>query len=990
MKSRVRWVIVYLMVLGLLMMSFVPGLAVPPFTHASEDAVGPMGLNTWTKTGPMWDTANEMAPQVIQILIDPSNPNIVYAGTNQGVYRSTDGGETWEPRNGGLGGYGDLVVSGIARHPTNPDILIIATWGYGLFRSTDAGRNWTRLTDPLATGTQATAALPPDFPEVRAGGYSYSWGMPEIPESAPGKPLAPGPNSLLRLRSEESSVDLQGLPRTLSWTPVRRVAINPSNANEIYACIDAGKGLYKSTDGGNSWSRVNLGPPAGVITASARTYVFAPSNPNTRYASFGSWATSGGFYRTTNGGSSWTEVGGSTITRTVIAVAIHPTSPNIVLAGTSGGGLYRSTDGGNSWSLISSGLADSIFFSVAFAPSNPNIAYAGGLEWVYRSTDGGATWTNADSSFPTVYIEGLAVHPNQPDTVLVGANFYPWGGVYKRTSSTAPFALKASGMNDTFVLRVEQDPNNSNILYAATWGGGAFISTNGGNTWSLLGGVPYIYDIEATRGTTCTIIYAATFYSDYGVLKRYIDGTSPWVEVSWGYDSDISFDIESLDGYSTNLLAATAWGVQYSTNGGQSWTTASGLSDGVVLKLAVSPTSSNNVLAATYGGGVWRSTDSGRNWSESSSGLPSSGGYSYVYDVAFAPNGTTAYAAAYGIYRSTNSGQSWSAAYTGANDWFRALDVASDGTVVAGSNVKGVYFGLSNGTSWMQRNTGLTELRIRAVKVLRNVSPLTAMAGTNGRSGWLYTLRLGAYLPLVLRSYPPSTPTPSPRTVTLYSVADACVMEGRPTYNFGSTVDMWVGYDDYLEPDGKIVRSLVRFDLSSIPAGATINSATLRLYLVNSWDYPGKTRTITTYRASSYWSESSVTWNNKPSYAESYGSAGVTHGSGVWYSFDVTNLVRGWVNGTWPNYGIMLRGPEWSGSDSSWKSFATRESANDPQLVINYVGTASASAPSTAEEGIRSPMILEVLGVPVSSLNLCDRRPVPGLRCISGLSDQHE
>jgi len=984
MKSYIRWAIASLVALGLLMVPLVPGPSVLSSHRASEETVGPMGLNTWTKTGPMWNTANKLAPQVIQILIDPSNPNIVYAGTNQGVYRSTNGGETWEPRNGGLGGYGDLVVSGIARHPTNPDILIIATWGYGLFRSTDAGRNWTRLADPLASGTQATAALPPGLPEVRAGGYSYSWGMPEVPEPTPGKPFAPGTNGLLRPRSVEPFVDLQGLPRNLSWTPVRRVAIHPGNANEIYACIDAGKGLYKSTNGGSTWSRVNLGPPAGVITASARTYVFAPSNSNIRYASFGSWDASGGFYRTTDGGSTWTEVGGSTITRTVIAVAIHPTNPNIVLAGTSGGGLYRSTDGGNSWTLVSNRLEDDTFYSVAFAPSNPSIAYAGGDLWVYRSTDSGATWANADSSFPTVYIEGLAIHPNQPDTVLVGANFFPWGGVYKRTSSTASFALKASGMDDTFVLRIEQDPNNSSVLYAATWGGGAFISTNGGNTWSLLGGVPYIYDIEATRGPTCTIIYAATFYSDYGVLKRYIDGSSPWVQVSWGYDSDISFDIESLDGYSTNLLAATAWGVQYSADGGQSWTTANGLNGGVVLKLAVSPTASSNVLAATYGGGVWRSTNSGQSWSESSNGLPSSGGYSYVYDVAFAPNGTTAYAATYGVYKSTNSGQSWSTAYTGANDWFRALDVASDGTVVAGSSTKGVYFGLSNGTSWMQRNTGLTELRIRAVKALRNVSPLTAMAGTNGRSGWLYTLQLGAYLPLVLRSYPPLVT----RTVTLYSVADACVMEGRPTYNFGSTSDMWVGYDDYLEPDGRIVRSLVRFDLSSIPAGATINSATLRLYLVGSWDYPGKTRTITTYRTGSSWSESSVTWNNKPSYAEAYGSAGVTHGSGVWYSFDVTNLVRGWVNGTWPNYGIMLRGPEWSGSDSSWKSFATRESSYDPQLVITYVGIASASTPPIAQEEIRAPTIVEALGVHISTLNLCGRRPAPGLRCISGPTEQ--
>lgn len=233
-----------------------------------------------------------------------------------------------------------------------------------------------------------------------------------------------------------------------------------------------------------------------------------------------------------------------------------------------------------------------------------------------------------------------------------------------------------------------------------------------------------------------------------------MDGTSPWVEVSRGFRSDISFDIESPDGSPTNLLAATSRGIEYSTDGGRSWTTAGGLNEGVVLKLAVSPTPPGNVvLAATWGGGIWRSTDSGRSWSESSSGLPSS----FVYDIAFAPGGTTAYAATYGVYRSTTGGTSWSAAHTEPSDWFRALDVAGNGTVVAGSNTKGVYFGLSNGTLWMERNSGLAELRIRSVKVVRPPPNLTVMAGTNGRSGWLYTLRLEVYLPLVLRAYPPPT-----------------------------------------------------------------------------------------------------------------------------------------------------------------------------------------------------------------------------------------
>jgi hypothetical protein len=181
-----------------------------------------------------------------------------------------------------------------------------------------------------------------------------------------------------------------------------------------------------------------------------------------------------------------------------------------------------------------------------------------------------------------------------------------------------------------------------------------------------------------------------------------------------------------------------------------------------------------------------------------------------------------------------------------------------------------------------------------------------------------------------------STCTSTSAQEIFYSIADAEVRQGYPTANYGSSVEMWCGYDDYLDPDGQIVRCLIKFDISSLPTGATINSAVLKVYLVGSWDYPGRTRTYTTYRISYNWSENTITWNNAPSYAEAYGSTGVTHGSGSWYSFDVANLVRAWHDGTYPNYGIMLRGPEWSGSDSSWKAFSTRESSADPYLVINY------------------------------------------------------
>jgi hypothetical protein len=171
---------------------------------------------------------------------------------------------------------------------------------------------------------------------------------------------------------------------------------------------------------------------------------------------------------------------------------------------------------------------------------------------------------------------------------------------------------------------------------------------------------------------------------------------------------------------------------------------------------------------------------------------------------------------------------------------------------------------------------------------------------------------------------------------TFYAIADATVLQGYPTVNLGDTADMWAGYDEYLEPDGQIARSLVKFDIASLPPNVDITEATLRVYLVGSWDYPDTSRTITTYRITSSWSESNVTWNNRPGYGSAYGSRSIVSGAWGWYEFDVTNLVSGWYDGTYTNHGVMLRGPEVSGLDSSWRSFGTRESPYTPQLVIEH------------------------------------------------------
>jgi uncharacterized repeat protein (TIGR01451 family) len=212
-----------------------------------------------------------------------------------------------------------------------------------------------------------------------------------------------------------------------------------------------------------------------------------------------------------------------------------------------------------------------------------------------------------------------------------------------------------------------------------------------------------------------------------------------------------------------------------------------------------------------------------------------------------------------------------------------------------------------------------------------------------------------AFLPVGKREWPPK------QTMELYPDADATVLQGQPSYNWGGLPTMRVGYDrsgcsDSV--DGKIARSMLRFDLSSIPTGASVVDAKLHLDFVTSCYYSGHSqqRTVTVYRAASPWSESTVTWNNKPGYAEAYGSAsvGVTSSTLGWYSFDVTNLVRAWMTGTYSNYGVMVLGPETSGSEFVRFEITASEYSGtwfDPYLEVTYIAPAvSLQQPTEAEQ----------------------------------------
>jgi hypothetical protein len=187
------------------------------------------------------------------------------------------------------------------------------------------------------------------------------------------------------------------------------------------------------------------------------------------------------------------------------------------------------------------------------------------------------------------------------------------------------------------------------------------------------------------------------------------------------------------------------------------------------------------------------------------------------------------------------------------------------------------------------------------------------------------------YLPMVAGKWPPASSLP------LEAAADSMVLQGFPDQYLGTQDHMWVGYDHC--SNGGIARSLVEFYTHTIPAGAQVLNATLRLYHVRSCDWDSRRHTITAYRVRDDMGVDVITWRNQPRIAEAYGSMIVISSNWGWYSLDVTGLVRGWVDGSLPNYGIMLRGPEGSGNESAGLGFATMQRGDGsltPYVDVTY------------------------------------------------------
>lgn len=657
------------------------------------------GITSWIPIGP-----GNIGGRIRAIIVRPSNTsNILIGGVSGGVWKSTDGGASWNPM---LDDGAQLAIGCMVKDPSNENIVYAGTgegwgnsdavYGGGIYKSTNFGDTWTLLSSTIGTNAW-------NFKNVRSMAFDPSGNIYAVTYAYNRKDGVGGYFSNGGLYKSSNA--------GTSWSIINSVfADNAFNGDDvipftsstiIFATGPNGTtngGMYRTTDGGTTWNQVTTNLP----TASYSRIAFAkdPSNANTAYAQFESpnYAPPNfglaGIYKTTDAGATWTALATpQTLSSTgslsflgkqgwydnVIAVDPH-NSNNIYVGGID---MMKSTNGGNSWFQLTywtSGYGIPVIHAdhhaIAFDPVTANVVYSGDDGGIQKTTNGGNNWTSLNNN--------LAI------TQFYGGAVYPTGNTYIGGTQDNGHLKFSSGTNWNAVYGGDggyaaQDQLNSLVSYEEYVNLQLNKSTNGGNSWfTCTSGL-------ADAANAANSLFISPFAMDPQNSAVLIAGSNKvwattnsagsWVQVSNALTTGFVSAVTIANTSSPYLgFAGTTDGHVYicsalnPANGINTWTDISptGNNTAYVRRIVIDPSNQQNIYVCYSGYNnngltptkhVWYSSNQGTTWSDISGNLPDVPVHSLLVDNNIP---TTLYIGTEtGIYQSTNRGSSWTAATSG-------------------------------------------------------------------------------------------------------------------------------------------------------------------------------------------------------------------------------------------------------------------------------------------------------------------------------------
>ena len=660
----------------------------------------------------------------------PGNPSLYYFGAvGGGLWKTTDAGATWQPifDSEPISSIGAVAVA-----PSNPDILYVGSgeadmrsqinYGNGMYKSTDAGKTWTRigLEDSRQIGKVLVDPRDPNIVYVAALGHAY------------------GPNPERGVyKSTDGGQTWQAVLHKDDNTGAIDLAFDPQDPQTIYASLwqtrrppwnvypasnGPGSALYKSTDGGAHWTQLTNGlPNEGVGRIGIAV---APSNHNRVYAIVD--AKQGGLYRSDDGGATWHlqdsehRIWGRGWYFGVVAV--DPKNPDLVYV--SNTSMYRSTDGGKSFVSFKGAPGGDDYHSIWIAPEDGQRIIISSDQGTVISLNGGRTWSSWYNQ-PTAQMYHVATDSSYPYWIYGAQQDSGAIAVHSRSkyASITERDWKGVSVGGESGM-IAPDPTNPNVVY-------------GGMVSRYQPELSRDEDVSPTLGregqwrqtwTLPVVISPADprkLYFSHQVLFRSVDGGKTWDE--------ISPDLTREDpGVPANLDPITAkYGVASPRKG-------------VIYSIAPSPLNANLLWVGTDDGLIHRTTDDGKHWDNVTP--PALTPWSKVATIEASHfDKLTAYAAvdrhrledykAY-LYRTHDGGNTWQQVANGIPDGAYINSVREDpvrrGMLYAGAET-GIWVSFDDGDHWQPLQLNLPNVSVRDIAVHGD----DLVIATFGRSFWI-------------------------------------------------------------------------------------------------------------------------------------------------------------------------------------------------------------------------------------------------------------
>ena len=639
---------------------------------------------------------------------DPGNSNVVYvAGANGGVWKTSDWNSdfpTWWP----LGDFEESLDLGgyhcLAVHPAEHELILgtVSGHGAGVLESLNGGLTWQLLGNALFEGAS-----------------------------------------------------------------IGSLAVHPADTSIVHASIwkgGPGGGVYRSTDGGQSWTNTTSFHSGG-----ASDVIVARFDPQTLYAGL-IGAAPNGVYQSVDGGDNWTPTAmlpsGANL-GAAIRLDSAPTPGVVYAAYIVGQGSaavvnrVKSTDGGQSWTALAAtpgGVENRSWHLVlSVDPENEQHLIVNDAYALYESQDGGKTWTRADSTRAvTIGDDWVNVGFTAAGIALVAAD----RNVYRYTPKPKAWKSKQGILQVTQFYDITPDPLENGLVYGISQDHPRALAFDGSAEWAYLTTGTEVGKVLVDP-TDQSRLYVSNPLDPTQFVTRSENGGQTWktilmasdfdaADYSFAYSVQRSFAIDASDPARLLIGTTRVWETTNATAASPDWNAISGVLGGsaasqqYITALAIAPSKPTMIYAATADGHIWVTTNGGSSWSASDTGVFGSGGGKIV-DIRIDPSNA-------GRVVAVGSGQ--------ASVWYRGLrrallpqwaNISGDlpgylrfGTIFADwqydipalylGTTRGVYHSVDRGAHWSgfgfdMPNTNVTDLQPSA-------DAHTLYAATSGRGAW--------------------------------------------------------------------------------------------------------------------------------------------------------------------------------------------------------------------------------------------------------------